>query len=957
MQEIQNRRSITIRKGYEYRSFVNNIYDDREFFYPAYCKAAQCINEIIESSQRFLKRHSDPDGRDLRSQSAMPALSYEQELLSYPNNVIAFCAKRGQGKTSAMVSMAKALEQMGSDNQQWDRERIGRFWNSGRQGVGEKYRADECRYCVVDPIDPTTMEQNDSVMRNVLSRLFTQFCKTWEIREEKHSWALDSGHSEEKKDKLLEAFTKCYQSLDELKLQASPERYDDLRRLSEVGDSVRMKRDFVALVQAFLDYERKDMLVIQIDDADLNTARTYELMEDIRRYCVVPRVIILMAIHLGTLRSCIEQQNVRNYEYLLRGDLKIEHLAPTQCREMAERYIDKLLPGRHQIHLPYVENAVLNLSFEPNIYYLDDEGNDLLSFDTDPGRVEGQEPQQDMFTYEKRLFRLIYEKTGVILMSNTGFLHNFMPKRFRELTHFLSFFVRLEGIDPSNQGSLNKLLELAYRGTLSEQERLERERLLSQRLQNLDELETYFIQHWCPVNLTQGQVEQIKEIMQAPHSVKHAKAMECIHRYTTDGNPEISGKITYAEVVDALNKLKQRYNKYYEFIYAIQLYYTIYMNKLVCTRIKQRRDFRDLSSFFHYTLFPGHLYESNEVMSGRFLLQISLLEQARVANARDLSFEDYSWLCYLVLLKGADQPFDFNILSYDENTPASSLGDARFDLFDGLFFLLDRFQMDMMRNLRKATDVQAFCQQLASVLQLICNYDSQYRIRKYCLKGCLNRQNGIRDYNYSNWAADLLLTIDLLIQGQEQTVQEPAKLQKYQTLAATYDIPSQYLPLMSNLNELLNDKATNALVRNALDIIYLCQDNRHREQVLHFVDTVIERLGKAIDSIEAGDTVMTNQANSDWWTTTKRTLLDYLKSSLEPDGTVLYRSVFFTNDEHDFEVELDKTYSILKDFDEGVATYTPSEMKETLQNCLKNLEAVRTGGCKLSGRRIIRPET
>ena len=87
--------NLEIQQGHEYHVFIDKkIYDKSKFFYPVYKKSADITKEICshpkaESNDNFAKY--------------------------YPNNIIMFCAERGGGKSSAMISFAHALKYI--DNQ------------------------------------------------------------------------------------------------------------------------------------------------------------------------------------------------------------------------------------------------------------------------------------------------------------------------------------------------------------------------------------------------------------------------------------------------------------------------------------------------------------------------------------------------------------------------------------------------------------------------------------------------------------------------------------------------------------------------------------------------------------------------------------------------------------------------------------------------------------------------
>lgn len=97
--------TIRIKEGNELHTATMDTYDEDAFFYSSYQQAAATVTKIVKLSNDYLTKPA-------RSSTSSGAPSYAQ----YHNNIVAFCADRGQGKTSAMLSMAEALRQIGDSD-------------------------------------------------------------------------------------------------------------------------------------------------------------------------------------------------------------------------------------------------------------------------------------------------------------------------------------------------------------------------------------------------------------------------------------------------------------------------------------------------------------------------------------------------------------------------------------------------------------------------------------------------------------------------------------------------------------------------------------------------------------------------------------------------------------------------------------------------------------------------
>lgn len=118
-------KTITIRQGDEYRAKEGSIYIANDIFHENFSEAARILGEIL--------RHSDCYLEDLDKKVIDFSQIDSGSLLGYPNNIIAFCAERGHGKTSAMVTFAKALQNL---SEKGDEEK--RFFLGYRAGKSER---------------------------------------------------------------------------------------------------------------------------------------------------------------------------------------------------------------------------------------------------------------------------------------------------------------------------------------------------------------------------------------------------------------------------------------------------------------------------------------------------------------------------------------------------------------------------------------------------------------------------------------------------------------------------------------------------------------------------------------------------------------------------------------------------------------------------------------------------
>ena len=126
---------------------------------------------------------------------------------------------------------------------------------------------------------------------------------------------------------------------------------DDLEMLSNIGDNTNIKNNLLDLITKFLKFvNEKDYLVIQIDDTDLNVENAYYISEDIRKFFMIPNVIVLMATKPEILTKAIEQEYIKNFSFLINENKESYH----EYYKMASKYLQKLIPGTRRIMLPEI---------------------------------------------------------------------------------------------------------------------------------------------------------------------------------------------------------------------------------------------------------------------------------------------------------------------------------------------------------------------------------------------------------------------------------------------------------------------------------------------------------------------------------------------------------------------------------------------------------------------------
>ena len=438
------------------------VTDAEQLMYPAYRTALDALNGILASSREWVRHNCQVDAQYPKDQEYEAELD---ELYAYSNNIIAFCGARGQGKTSAMLSFSHALP---TTRKKGD---PGKGFSSAEVG-------NAC-FFVLPPIDPTMLEQNELALELILARLLDEINEKWRSPVREKNYAAYPYTDEDNKHKILECFNTCMAGL---RSEAKPEA-TGAERLARAKDAFRVKEALWRIVRYFIYLLGYDLpngyLVVQLDDTDMQFECAYSIMEEVRKYLSIPNVIVLMATDLEQLRALVALHSSKA--------LRSEPDDPEVSR-LATKYLDKLIPASHAVHLPSVKGQ----SEKKRQLYLQ------VIKDTDGKKETDANPDnREDNSLEWRLFKLINEKTGLVFIGHESYLHEIIPSTLRGVVQLYRMLDRMPS--PESFDKMRSVLSNDVNGVhIYYDARYRSDRI---KLNNLSLFEDYFISDWVPSKL------------------------------------------------------------------------------------------------------------------------------------------------------------------------------------------------------------------------------------------------------------------------------------------------------------------------------------------------------------------------------------------------------------------------------------------------------------------------
>lgn len=512
-------KKLKLAKGQTFRIYIEeNIQEDSLFFHH-YEIAANTLNHIWRIQ------------KDIRNDATS---GYDTE---YPNNIIAFCGERGSGKSSAMMSFIHAVEKAGQNKGtgkiKFDNEIMENSWDAR----------------II--IDPSMFDGVHNIVDIVLAHIYQDFNEAYQENNQR----LDNYERE----KMIRQLSKVYKGLSIIKDKEKMlnDEYDmngNITKLEKLGESTMLKKEIKKLIALYLDLlpklkdkkeKKNEKLLIAVDDLDLCNENAYQMAEQIRKYLVLPNVIIVMAIKIEQLELGVEEKNREDFQHVIKSR-GADGTIDREMRTMAERYVTKLIPQARRIYLSELKSNEVQL--------------ELASVRQD--RDVEELPANDM---EKAVITLIRKKTGMIFVPAENGYSYFLPENLRELVNFISMLDEMKV-----PGDSEKI-----------------------RLENINEFKTYFIEEMLKKNIGWNKLKDFIEVIETEERVKNFSMgnylngllMALPNAATIYSNAVWEFPNTsLATVMEKLN-IASGYmttKEDYHLFYYIRIYYTIILNERLC---------------------------------------------------------------------------------------------------------------------------------------------------------------------------------------------------------------------------------------------------------------------------------------------------------------------------------------------------------------------------------------
>ena len=454
--------------------------------------------------------------------------------IEYPNNVIAFCGERGDGKTSMLLSFMNLLRKYK------DGKNKASDLFANKDNINKVMFADEIY------VDPSALDGVHNILDLLVAKMFKKF---------KSSLESDKWKNNAKQQRLLKSFQTVYRLIsivkDSKKILDDEFDYEgSVDKLSSLSDSMRLKEELINLVNEYNDYmnngDKNVVIPILIDDIDMSFSHAYSMSEQIRKFLIIPGIIIILSVRIDQLLYCIKESNIRQLAWLAKDNYYSEMSG--EIANMSSNYLSKLLPLAHRVNLPKVQDLRnVKITYNKKDYSL---------------------PSLSIFALQK-----IYQKTGMVFVLGDNSQKSILPNSFRDMVSLIGFmdllpdFSEKNGNDEIKYNNICHFLDFYFKISINN---------LRNKINPICKIQSIFD---IGINIPKVAVELIIKSYEGFEISPGNSIREDINGFANQTFPE---KNSFCYLMNSINYINRNtyYNVIEELIEIVKLFYTVKLNQI-----------------------------------------------------------------------------------------------------------------------------------------------------------------------------------------------------------------------------------------------------------------------------------------------------------------------------------------------------------------------------------------
>lgn len=181
----------------------------------------------------------------------------------------------------------------------------------------------------------------------------------------------------------------------------------------------------------------KERLIIAIDDLDLCNSNAYKMAEQIRKYLIIPQIIIIMAVKIEQLELCVEENTIAEFKGVVSTEKRQaeekQNRIGVEIQGMSERYVAKLIPKARRIYLPKAQSIE-----DIRVIYKEK--------DTEEKKETVIWESETNENLVKAVLDLIRERTGMIFLPEKSGMSYLLPDNLRDMVNWIVFVADMKKV-------------------------------------------------------------------------------------------------------------------------------------------------------------------------------------------------------------------------------------------------------------------------------------------------------------------------------------------------------------------------------------------------------------------------------------------------------------------------------------------------------------------------------
>lgn len=272
----------------------------------------------------------------------------------FPNdmsNIITIVGGRGTGKTTVLQEIRSIFMNFGNESLGIKEEWVKRLGMPHLEELKE-YAKQPFRISAMEVIDASALEEQDDLLEIILWHILDDVRKRIDSNVGEDRYAI----KEYERQKFLETLDEVYKMHQSVKGKSNESIRGEsvLTALENMPNSIKTRNAMHELLGLYCKImfpgkEQNTYFVIAIDDLDLNIKKSYQMLEEIRRYLLDWRIIILLAVD----NKQMEEVCITHFysEFGAKRISFVERDLEKHIQKLSNSYLLKAMTAQNRVYL------------------------------------------------------------------------------------------------------------------------------------------------------------------------------------------------------------------------------------------------------------------------------------------------------------------------------------------------------------------------------------------------------------------------------------------------------------------------------------------------------------------------------------------------------------------------------------------------------------------------------